>query len=263
MEYTKINEYVHRMVIPYKDIFTTVYTVEYEGGAILVDAATFESDVTDYVVPMLNELAISQDKLKYIFITHNHTDHAGGVSYLSERYPNAVILTRSPALKEKYPELNIKMPEDGEEIDGIFKVVAIPGHSLDSMALYDTRTKMLITGDSLQLYGIFGSQDWGSNIGLPAEHIEAVSRLRDIDIESIYSAHDFHPYGFSFVGKEAVSKALDACVTPLLNTRDLILKNPTLSDAEIREIYNASAKIPPVREGVFAKVRDAMTNGKM
>ena len=47
MEYTRINENIHRMTIPYKDIFTTVYTVESEEGAILFDAATFESDITD------------------------------------------------------------------------------------------------------------------------------------------------------------------------------------------------------------------------
>lgn len=263
MEYTRINEHIHRLVIPYKDIFTTVYTVEYEGGAILVDAATYETDITDYIVPMLNELGITKEKLKYVFITHNHGDHSGGVRFLAERYPDAVILSRAPALREKLPELNIKYWEDGESIGEIFDLISVPGHSLDSSALYDKRTKTLITGDSLQLYGIFGSQDWGSNIGLPAEHISAVEKVSRMDIESIYSAHDFHPYGFAFIGKEEVRSALAACTEPLFNMAALIKKNPDATDAEIREIYNASAKIPPVREGVFAKVREAIENGKM
>ncbi len=258
MEYTRINENIHRMTIPYKDIFTTVYTVESEEGAILFDAATFESDITDYIVPMLDELNITKDKLKYIFISHNHADHAWGAPFLAERYPDAVILTRSQALVDKYPELNIKMMKGGEGILSYFEVVEIPGHSADSSALYDKRTKTLITGDSLQLYGIFGSQDWGSNIGMPAEHLKAVDRVSAMDIEAIYAAHDFHPYGYAFVGKEAVKLALRACTEPLLNMKKLIEENPTLSDAEIREIYNASAKIPPVREGVFRKVREEL-----
>lgn len=258
MEYTRINENIHRMEIPYKDIFTTVYTIESKEGAILFDAATFESDITDYVAPMLNELNITKEKLKYIFISHNHADHAWGVPFLAERYPDAVVLTRSQALVDKYPELNIKMMKGGEGILSDFEVVEVPGHSADSSALYDKRTKTLITGDSLQLYGIFGSQDWGSNIGMPAAHLEAVDAVSKMDIESIYAAHDFHPYGYAFVGKEAVKLALSACSEPLLNMKKLIEENPTLSDAEIREIYNASAKIPPVREGVFRKVREEL-----
>lgn len=263
MEYTRINEHIHRAVIPYKDIFTTVYTVQYDGGAVLFDAATYESDITDYVAPMLDSLGIDGKSLKYVFISHNHGDHAGGIPYLLERYPNVCILTRSPDLCEKYKSFNAKLIEDGECIDGIFRAVAIPGHSLDSAALYDTRTKTMITGDSLQLYGIFGSQDWGSNIGMPAEHLEAIEKLRKIDIESIYSAHDFHPYGYAFVGKKAVSDALSASETPIKNIAELILKHPEASDAEIREIYNASAKIPPVREGVFKRVREALQAGKI
>ena len=263
MEYTRIDRYIHRAVIPYKDVFTTVYTVQYDGGAVLFDAATYESDITDYVIPMLNSLGIDKNTLKYVFISHNHGDHAGGIPYLLARYPDICLLTRSPDLAEKYKDFNVKLLEDGETFGGVFRAVAIPGHSMDSAGLYDTRTNTMITGDSLQLYGIFGSQDWGSNIGMPAEHLEAIEKLRKIDIENIYSAHDFHPYGYAFVGKKAVSDAFSASETPIKNIAKLILDNPGLSDAEIREIYNASAKIPPVREGVFKRIREALEDGRI
>jgi len=256
---TKINENISRLTLPYKDIFTTVYTVSYGEGAILFDAATYESDIDSIIVPTLCELGI-EDKLKYVFISHNHGDHAGGLEFLLKHYPSICILTRSQALKEKYGEYNVRLIEDGEDLLGIFRVVAIPGHTLDSAALYDTRTKTMITGDSLQLYGIFGSQDWGSNIAFASEHISAVDALRKMDIEKIYTAHDFHPYGYAFVGKEAIARALDACTEPLRNIRELILANPEKTDAEIREIYNASADIPPVREGVFHKMREQLIN---
>ena len=263
MEYTKINENIYRMILPYKDIFTTVYVVKTDEGALLFDAATFESDVTEYIAPMLTELSVDADSLKYIFISHNHGDHAGGVPYLAALYPDAVILTRSEKLCEAYPNLNVKMMRGGESYLGCLYVHEIPGHSADSSAIYDSRTKTLITGDSLQLYGIFGSQDWGSNIGMPAEHLAALSPLYEIDIEEIHTAHDFHPYGICYVGKEAVKSALDACREPLLNMCALIKANPEKSDAEIREMYNSSAKIPPVREGVFRLVRAAISEGIM
>ena len=263
MEYTKINENIYRMKLPYKDIFTTVYVVKTPDGALLFDTATFETDVTEHISPMLTELGVGGEELKYIFVSHNHRDHAGGIPYLAALYPNATVLTRSEALVEAYPTLNIKMMRGGDTILGVLVVHEIPGHSLDSSAIYDSRTKTLITGDSLQLYGIFGSQDWGSNIALAAEHLSALKPLYNIDIEEIHTAHDFHPYGISYIGKDAVKAALDACREPLLAMRDLIITSPEKSDAEIREIYNASAKTPPVREGVFRLMRAEILEGKM
>ena len=57
-------------------------------------------------------------------------------------------------------------------VDG-FKAIAVPGHTPDSMSLFDVKSSTLLSGDSLQLYGIYGSCEWGANIGLVKEHIEA------------------------------------------------------------------------------------------
>ena len=65
-----------------------------------------------------------------------------------------------------------------------------------------------------------------------------------------------------FIHDEAKA-ALDACRQPLLDMRELIIGHPEKSDAEIREIYNAKAKNPPVREGVFRLMRAAILEGKM
>jgi glyoxylase-like metal-dependent hydrolase (beta-lactamase superfamily II) len=212
---------------------------------------------------MLSDLGVNREELKYVFISHNHADHAGGAPYLAHLYPNAVFLTRSEKFAEANPSLNIKMMKEGETYLGCLTVHEIPGHSLDSSAIYDERTKTLITGDSLQLYGIFGSQDWGSNIALAAEHLAALEPIYALDVEEIYTAHDFHPYGMCFIGKTAVKAALDACSAPLFAIRDLIKANPDRTDAEIREIYNASANIPPVREGVFRLMREEIAEGKL
>jgi hypothetical protein len=38
---TQISEHIHRLTLPYKDIFTTVYTVRTPEGVLLFDAASF------------------------------------------------------------------------------------------------------------------------------------------------------------------------------------------------------------------------------
>ena len=49
----KINDHIYALCTPYKDIFTTVYFIKTEHGAILFDAASFESDAENYIFPLL------------------------------------------------------------------------------------------------------------------------------------------------------------------------------------------------------------------
>lgn len=254
MNITKINDNIYRTTAPYKGIYTTLYAVKTPNGALLFDAASFDEDVDNYMVPFLNELGITADSLKYVFISHNHMDHAGALSPFMKRYPNAAIISRSPALKEKFAEYNVIMPEDGDSILDVLRVVTIPGHTMDSSAVYDTRTKNLICGDCLQLYGIFGAGEWGANIRFPAEHMRAIEKLRKMDIEHILTAHDYHPYGYSYVGKEAIEKALDACIAPLDEIKGMINANPELDDEAISKLYNNESK-PTLGKHVVTALR--------
>ena len=262
MDITEINKNIHKITLPYKDIFTTVLTVHTAEGVILFDAASFDEDVDGYIIPMLNKLGITSDMLKYVFISHNHKDHAGGLNVLMGKYPDITVLSRSAALKDNYGDYKVVCPEDGEVILDVFKIVTIPGHTEDSMALLDTRTNTLLTGDCLQLYGIFGSQDWGSNIGFPVEHIEAVEKVRKMAVDEIYTAHDYHPYGTNAKGKEAVNLMLDACIEPIERVKQIICDNPEWDDDAVRKEYN-SAKVPPISTRLVIATRKALDEGRI
>ena len=260
MSFTQINENIYRTVIPYKNIFTTVYLIKTEKGAILFDAATTEYDVENYILPLLSANGVGYDDLKFVFISHAHGDHIGGLRPLLSRFPSLTAVSFNPKVKEDYSDFKVMIAKEGDILLDTFKLVAIPGHSADSAAVYDMRTKTLVTGDCLQAYGLFGTDYWGANISLQTEHLAAIEKLRKIDIEDIYTAHDFMPYGFKACGKSAVSMFLDACVTPLMRVREIIKENPDLSDSEIRAIYNNSdpARFPSVGEWVVTKARAAM-----
>ncbi len=232
-------ERIHRLTMPYKDIFTTVYAVMTDEGALLFDTGSYDEDVEQYILPFLKELGITADMLKYIFVSHNHKDHAGGLNELMKYFPDACIVSRCPKLQEHYKDCKFLAPDDGHVILGALQTVTVPGHTADSSAVFDKRSNTLISGDCLQLYGIYGSGNWGSNISLPREHIEAVAKLRRMDIQCILTAHDYHPYGYCYRGKEEVSKALDACIEPLDEIRAMILKKTDMSDEEICNKYNS------------------------
>ena len=261
--YTVINKSIHRLTTVYKDIFTTVYALKSPNGDILFDAASYDEDVDEQILPFLNQLNITPETLKYIFISHNHTDHSGGLQRLMRAFPNACIVSGSSALQENYQDYTVLCPKDGDVLLDTYRVVTIPGHTVDSAALLDMRTMTLITGDCLQLYGIRGSGNWASNISLHAAHLEAVEKVRAMGVESILAAHNYEPCGYRAVGKAEVNQMLDACVAAIQKLKQLIVDNPSLDDEQIRQLYNEPAKQLSIGVHVVAAMRNALQQGQL
>lgn len=262
MNFIQITENIYRATAPYKDIFTTMYLVKTPAGALLFDTASFDSDAKEYTLPFLTELLKTSDDLKFIFISHNHLDHAGGLSELIKSYPNATIVSRCPRLKEKFDGHPFICPEDGDTLLEFLKVVTIPGHTADSEAILDTRDNILITGDCLQLYGIFGSGLWASNINFPDEHKSAVEKVRKMNLDRIVTAHDYHPYGYDYNGNENVNRALDACIDALLMIKKLIADNPSLDDDAISELFSNNGALPNIAPRIVKAIRASNINPK-
>lgn len=254
----KVNENIYRMVIPYKDIWTTVYVMKTLQGALLFDAASYDDDAEKYIIPFLESCGVTEENLKYIFISHNHKDHAGALGKLMERYPNAIILSRSTDIQNNYAEYDVIAPQDNDRILDTFEVVTVVGHTADAAGLLDVRTKTFITGDSLQVWGIVGSEPWAANIRFPVEYFEDIQKIQRMDIDEIYAAHDYYPYGYKAQGKAEVDRYLEGCKQPLLKMKQLILENTDLDDEGVCAMYNKTTGIPTVRAGVIKYLRAAI-----
>ena len=261
MEIIKVSENIYKIHTPYKDIFTTVSFIKTDKGVMIFDAASFENDVEDFILPAMNELGIKADDVKYIFISHNHSDHSGALMPLIEKLPEAVVVSRSEALHEKCS--NFLFPADDETLLGVLRVVTIKGHTDDSMAVFDTRTKTLVTGDCFQVYGIFGSGDWGVNIGYPVEYLADIEKVRKLSPNTISAAHIYHPCGQIAEGESDVNRFLDLSAEPLMKIKELILDNPNCTDEELKAIYNAPKTLPTIGIRPIKAVRDAMNAGEI
>ena len=254
-KYYKINENLYYVMTAYKDIYTTVYLIRTEEGYLLFDCASFDCDADNAIAPMLEGVGVKPEELKLVFISHAHTDHIGGLKRFLELYPNTAVVTKNSTLHEKYPGSSFIRAEEGELLLGNLKVVYIPGHSACSQAILDTRDGTLITGDCLQLYGIYGSGNWAANISLPREHFAALDKLWEMDINAIYTAHDYHPLGQFYEGREKVQAAISACREPLLSIMQMIKDNPDLTDEEIAAMYNAPKTLPKLGAHVVRNLR--------
>ena len=240
--------------VPFLDIFTTVFLVRTEEGNLLFDAATYPTDTTDIILPALAECGVRGEELSAVFISHPHRDHMGGLAALLERYPDLTVIAGSNALERDHDIRHLVIGRDGDTLLGDLRIVAIPGHTTDAIALLDTRTATLLSGDGLQLYGIFGSGCWGANVPFPRAHLSALDRLAKLDLAAIYPAHDYHPVGDAYIGKEMISRALDACREPLFAIRDMIKESPDATDTALAARYNENP-LPTVGSHIFAAVR--------
>ena len=125
------------------------------------------------IIEMLNTLGINQ--LKYIYLTHCHGDHFGGIIELKKQKGGKVLIHRDDAeglynqsISLTYyigmEDINLEADSRVDEADKIhlgnlqFKVIHTPGHTKGSTCLYCKEQGMLFSGDTL-FKGTWGRTD--------------------------------------------------------------------------------------------------------
>ena len=158
---------------------TNCYIVQDENSkeTMVIDPA---GDV-DKIVEMLD---ILQAKLKYIYLTHCHGDHIGGVKELKQRYGGQIVAHRLAAENLLNTDTNLTLyignegltietdaRVDDEDLihlgDLEFRVIHTPGHTSGGSCLYSEEEKLLFSGDTL-FRGTWGRTD------VPTGDFEAV-----------------------------------------------------------------------------------------
>ena len=146
---------------------------------IVFDQESKETMVVDPagdVDRIIEMIEILKGNLKYIFLTHCHGDHIGGVTELKERMGGKILIHRDDAEGLNNPKINlteiidefkeIELEADSRMNDEDllhlgnleFKLIHTPGHTIGSACLYQKEQKMLISGDTL-FRGTWGRTD--------------------------------------------------------------------------------------------------------
>jgi hydroxyacylglutathione hydrolase len=150
------------------------------------------------VIEALNRLGLS---LAGIIVTHHHPDHVGGIHQLLDKYPVPVYgpggITQVTHLMNDGDALHLA------EIE--FRVLAVPGHTLDHLAYFAASEPLVFCGDTLFAGGCGRLFE-----GTPEQMRYSLSRLAALPSETlIYCTHEYTQANLQFaLAVEPGNKAL-------------------------------------------------------
>jgi glyoxylase-like metal-dependent hydrolase (beta-lactamase superfamily II) len=179
-----------KQVQQHGDNFSYIIADEKTQDAVVVDPSYNAGEIAR----TLREKGL---RLKYLFITHGHSDHTAGNEELRFNFGAKTIAHKLSKIK---PDLTV---EEGDIIlvgTIEIKVIYTPGHTPDGICLL-VDGKKLLTGDTL-FVGNCGRTDMpgGDSATLYHSLFDKLSKLND-DVE-VYPGHDYGPRSRSTIGEE-------------------------------------------------------------
>ena len=161
--------------------------------------------------------------LDFILITHHHSDHINGISYLKQKYSPKIIGAKRD--KHRLPNLDIEV-EEGEKLSvgsKTFDIYDVDGHTIGHIAYALFKDKALFTGDSLMVMGCGRLFE-----GTPEDMWKSLNKLKQMPEDiMIYSGHEYTRSNIEF------AKTVDP-------------KNKKLEARKVRDLYRIEKGTPTV-----------------
>lgn len=245
--FEKLSDNIFRLKVPFGDIYTAVFLIRTDKGDILFDCATTKSDAKDFIIPALAEM---ESQPKYIVCSHFHSDHMGGLPFILENFKESRAAFCHRKTSVEHPEYNAMLLSDGDILLECIKVMALPGHSDDSIGLLDMRSSTLLSADCVQLGGV---DRYGTGITDCEKYFSSLEKLSKSEIDSIVASHEYYPLGSVANGKKQflyyVAESMNIAREIGRFADEINSDDP----AEIAALYNSKfSDRPPISSGTVS-----------
>lgn len=205
------------------------YLLVGEEGALLVDTGCAHNPAQE-LLPYMEQIGLEPQRLRYILNTHSDVDHQGGNRPMKRAAPQALLMCHrldQPWIEDaealiagRYSQFerdhgigysdagkaNIRQDLDccpvdislqgGEMLrlgpDWSVEIIHTPGHTWGHLAVYDPRSRVLISGEATMFTHI-PNEDWTP--AMPPTYcyvdtyLSTQQRLLSMDIDMLASAH--------------------------------------------------------------------------
>jgi len=163
-----------------KGTLSTAYLVRGTREALLIDTCTGQDGLKEIVRQFVGDTPLK------VVLTHGHFDHSGGAKFFPEVYlhkADAASLRPEVTAERRFIDDGTVFDLGGRKLD----VVAIPGHTPGSVALFDRAGRYMLTGD-----GIGSTMVWMQISDLPlTAYLASVKKLEAMTsgIDVLYVGH--------------------------------------------------------------------------
>lgn len=229
MGFKEVSEGIYRLDIFYDDITTSVFAFENKSDWFVMDFGVSDKCAKECIIPEIQSFGI---KPKYLLCSYMHFDHNGGIAAVATHYPEAEVVFFASDFE--FGSRLVSYAFDGQMLLERYKILNLKGHTDAGMGILDTKNKILVAADALQMYGI---GEYGTNIDNPSGYIDMLNRIRGMNLHGIISSHSYYPYGDTAFGKEAVENYIDACFEALKLIAQTAKKSKDKNPEKIAENY--------------------------
>lgn len=152
-----------------------LYLLFGDGHALLQDTGAGKTDVAGLISRLLKQWAASRGKeVPRLIVVHSHShgDHTAGDAAIASILGATVIAAERKALIEAFKISDWPNGIGSIDLGGrIIQAIPIPGHDSVDLALYDARTGILFSGDTLYPGRLYITDF--------AEYVRSIDRLVD------------------------------------------------------------------------------------
>lgn len=172
------------------DKWVSSYLITTSVGLVLID--TLDSPYGRWIPESIEKLGLDPKNIKYILITHGHSDHVGSAEYIQRNYGGKVIISYEDFLLAKsqseestgknhfIPPLVDGFAQDEDELvvgNKRFKFYLTPGHTRGCLSIdFTVKDK----GVSHRAFIVGGNGINFSGLDLAEKYVQSVERVRRI-----------------------------------------------------------------------------------
>lgn len=176
------------------DKWVSAYIITTSEGLILID--TLGGGFGPWVARGVKSLGLNPDDIRYVFVTHGHSDHVGGAQYIQDTYGSQVIMTAAAyelALTQasksvsptqfKSPRKDI-IAEDSSTLtlgDTTVRMYITPGHTKGCLSL-EFFAKNGADNHRAFIIGGMGTNFNGAD--LAKSYLDSIARIRKVVADS-------------------------------------------------------------------------------